>query len=323
LLQRDFVSIPVAHAELIPVEGHGGLTLHLYRMHGATPGLPVVLFGHACGFAAGAYLPLFQRLAGAADIFAFDARGHGGSDAPTNDLSIYTPDEFARDLARLAQAAAARSGSRPLYYVGHSLGAATWLRLAVAWPDLFAGVTWRSALLFEPPIFPSADIPEHDEAAAKDRALIARTQRRRPHWATPEALADAVTGRGLFRNVQPEFLLAYARATLKQENDIYRLACPPEVEAQTFASFGTDATFRRLADFPRALPVHLVAGDPDGGADRNWTTAVAPHLAARLGLPSDKLSPRRFTQLRGHGHLMVQESPQLAESLIRDLIASC
>jgi pimeloyl-ACP methyl ester carboxylesterase len=321
LSRRDFVSIPAANATLLPVDGDGGLTLHLYRLPSARPDLPVIIFGHACGFAAGAYLPLFQRLTGDAEIFAFDARGHGGSDAPLADLSIYTPDYFARDLARLGAAVAARAGGRPIYYVGHSLGAATLLRLGIAWPDLFAAVPWRGFLLFEPPIFPSADIAEHDEAADKDRNLVARTLRRRSQWPSPEALADAVTGRGLFRHVSPEFLLAYARATLRPDDGTYRLACPAEVEAQTFAAFGNDATFRRLAEFPRDMPLHLVGGDPDVGADRNWTTAAAPHIAGRLELSTNSSATRRFTQLPGHGHLMVQESPQLAADLIRGLLA--
>jgi pimeloyl-ACP methyl ester carboxylesterase len=322
LTARDFVSIPADKAELLPVEGDGGLTLNLYRLPAARADLPVVIFGHACGFAAGAYLPLFERLNGVAEIFAFDARGHGGSDAPVADLSIYAPDYFARDLARLGAAVAAHAPARAIYYVGHSLGAATLLRLGSAWPELFATVPWRGFLLFEPPIFPSVDIAEHDEAAAKDRHLIARTQRRRPLWPSPEALAEAVTGRGLFRQVSQEFLLAYARATLRPSHDAYRLACPPEVEAHTFAAFGTDATFRLLTKFPRQLPLHLVAGDPDGGTDRNWTTAVAPHIVERLGLGINPDAARRFTQLRGHGHLMVQESPQLSENFIRALVTN-
>jgi pimeloyl-ACP methyl ester carboxylesterase len=320
LSRRDFVSIPADNAVLLPVDGEGGITLHLYQLPSARRNLPVVVFGHACGFAAGAYLPLFQQLSGDAEIFAFDARGHGGSDAPLADLSIYTPDYFARDLARLGAAVAARAAGRPIYYVGHSLGAATLLRLGTAWPDLFATVPWRGYLLFEPPIFPSADIAAHDEAAEKDRNLVARTLRRRRQWPGPEALVDAVTGRGLFRHVSREFLLAYARATLLPADGTYRLASPPEIEAQTFAAFSNDATFRLLAEFPREMPLHLVGGDPDVGVDRNWTTAVAPHIAGRLELSTNSRAARRFTQLPGHGHLMVQESPQLAADFVRGLL---
>jgi pimeloyl-ACP methyl ester carboxylesterase len=319
---RDFVSIPADKAKLLPVEGGGGLTLHLYRLPGVRPGLPIVVFAHACGFAAGAYLPLFERLAGIAEIFAFDARGHGGSDGPVADLSIYTPDNFARDLGRIGKAVTAHAAGRDIYYVGHSLGAATLLRLGAASPDVLETVPWRGFLLFEPPIFPSIDVAEHDEAAAKDRNLVARTLRRRPLWPSPEALAEAVSGRGLFRRISPEFLIAYARATLRPSDGAYRLACPPEIEAQTFAAFGSDATFRLLQKFPHRVPLHLVAGDPDSGADRNWTTAVATQLADRLGLRADSSGARRFTQLREHGHLMVQESPEITVSFVSQMLAT-
>src|SRR4051812_24490981 len=94
---------------------------------------PVVMFGHACGFAAGAYLPLLEDLARTHDVFAFDARGHGGSDRNTEDLSLYTIDYFAHDLGRLAQAVQERIGARKIHYVGHSLGAVTLLRLGTFW----------------------------------------------------------------------------------------------------------------------------------------------------------------------------------------------
>src|SRR5262249_54167429 len=76
-----FVSIPDAAAETIGVEGHRGQRLRLYRLRASRAGAPVVLFGHACGFAAGAYLPWLTPLCDFAEVFAYDARGHGGSES--------------------------------------------------------------------------------------------------------------------------------------------------------------------------------------------------------------------------------------------------
>ena len=191
------------------------------------------------------------------------------------------------------------------------------LHLGTCFPDLLRATPWRAMLLFEPPIFPSADRPEHAECAEKDKRLVARTRQRRESFANPEELVSLLTGRGLFRDLSRDYLVAHAQATLRPAAAGYTLACPPAVEAATFASFGEDSTFRALPGFPAEIPVHLVGGDPDGGPERNWTTLMAPALAERLG---EKSTQRRFTQLRGRGHLMVQEDPDTILRLIGDLL---
>lgn len=312
----SFVSIPDSEAELIPVAGHDGTRLHLYRLRASRAGAPVVMFGHACGFAAGSYLPLLQALTRDADVYAFDARGHGGSETPMPHGTACAPADYARDLAKLAAAVAARSGT-PIHYVGHSLNAAAMLHLGSCFPELLRSIAWAGLLLFEPPVFPSPDRPEHGECAEKDKKLVARTRQRRERFTNPEELVALLTGRGLFRDLSRDYLVAHAQATLHPIEGGYTLACPPAVEAATFAAFGEDSTFRALAEFPAEIPVHLVGGDPDRGPERNWTTLMAPALAARLAARSDL---RRFTQLRGRGHLMVQEDPDTALWLIRSLL---
>ncbi len=318
---RSFVSIPDAAAELNLVAGDGGLALHLYRLQPANKNLPVVLFGHACGFAAGSYLPLLRRLTAIADVFAFDARGHGGSDGLTDDLTIYNPDTYARDLAAIGRSVAARTGDRPITYIGHSLGAATLLRLGALHQAAFAAVPWAGALLFEPPIFPTPDRPEHAECISKDAALVKRTSVRRASWESPEALAEALRGRGVFRRMPSEYLLAHARATLRPlgRGLGYELCCPPRVEARTFAAFADDATFRALPDFPPSIAMRLIGGDPHE-ADRGWVTLMAPVVAHRLGLNPD--GQRRFLQWQRRGHLMIQEAPEMTYELVRDFLST-
>jgi len=312
----DFVSIPDSDAELIPVIGHDGKRLHLYRLRASRAGAPVLMFGHACGFAAGSYLPLLRALTRDAEVYAFDARGHGGSEVTMPFGDGCSPADYARDLARLADAVASRAGM-PIHYVGHSLNAAAMLHLGACFPELLRAAPWRGLLLFEPPIFPSPDRPEHAECAEKDRRLVARTRQRRERFASPDELVGLLTGRGLFASLSPDYLKAHAQATLRPVDGGYTLACPPAVEAATFASFGEDSTFRALAGFPVEIPVHLVGGDPDKGPERNWTTLMAPVLAQRLAERSGK---RRFTQLRGRGHLMVQEDPDTTVRLVADLL---
>jgi pimeloyl-ACP methyl ester carboxylesterase len=325
---QRFVSIPHQHAELIAVEGDGALTLNLYRLHrpdeerARTDG-PAVLFGHACGFAAGSYLPLLTKVSELADVFAFDARGHGGSDVPPADAAPCGPDRHALDLARIAQAVAARARA-PIFFVGHSMGAAAMLRLGSIHRELFASLSWRGILLFEPPVFPSPDRPEHAECLAKDRALVRRTAARRAHWPSREAFVAALAGRGPFQRIDREALAAHAAATLRPAaaGAGFDLCCPPAIEANTYSSFGEDSTFRALSAFPRDIPMHLVGGDATDADARSWVTLIAPIIANALGLRHDGRSQRRFTALSGRGHLMLLEDAEMTRELIRVFLSS-
>ncbi len=325
-MPESFVSIPAQHADAFAIEGEGGLTLRLYRLRGfRAHGRPVLLFGHACGFAAGSSLPFLTALTEEADVFAFDARGHGGSDAPANDLSLYSPDHYARDLARVRAALAGHVGVRPVAYVGHSLGAASMLRLGCKHPDLFAAHPWRALVLFEPPMYPSPDRPELAEAVRKDRELIEGTASRRARWPSPEAFVTAVSGRGAFlRRIAHEFLVAHAHAALRPARDGggYELCCPPAVEVATYRGFSEDSTFRALPEFPRSVPMHLVGGDASDAAARSWVTLMMPVAAARLGLTATGAGPRRFTALPNRGHLMIQEDAEMTRRMVGDFLAS-
>src|SRR5579883_1002992 len=128
MLTRSFVSLGCA--ELIEVVAADGAILPVYAL-GGPAGAPALLFGHANGLAAGSYEPWLRELAAAARVFAFDARGHGGSRWPEGPLDqVFHVDRFADDLALVAAAVAARRGGVPLHYAGHSLNAAAALRLA-------------------------------------------------------------------------------------------------------------------------------------------------------------------------------------------------
>lgn len=318
-----FRSIPATHADLIPVAGDGGLTLNLYRLHGRGADRPALLFGHACGFAAGSYLPLLAACGEVAQVFAFDARGHGGSDAPPPDAATYNLDRLALDLARIAGAVAATTAA-PIFYVGHSMGATALLRLGSRHPEPFARVPWRGLWLFEPPVFPSADQPAYAESVHKDQALIARTATRRAHWASRDTFIAAMTGRGPFRHMTPTALAAHAAATLRPaaDGDGVALCCSPAIEACTYQAFGDDSTFQALGAFPRDIPLHLVAGDATDRDTRSWVTFFAPVLAGHLRLNLTGSSPRRFTALADRGHLMPLEDAEMTWDLIRAFLSS-
>lgn len=289
--------------EVASVTASDGAVLPLYSLAG--PGdAPGLLVAHANGFAAGSYAPWLRMLSTTMRVFAYDARGHGGATWPAGPLeAVFRVDRFADELAAVATTVASRLAGAPLFFVGHSLGAATFLRLATrAAPPLFA-----RALLFEPPVFPSAGAAHHAEAAAKQTPLIERSAQRRAHWQSPDALARLLTARGMFQRFRPDMLAAHCRATLRPVSDGgYTLACPPEVESSIFMS-------HRLADTWDRLPavrerIHLVSSDA-GMPERSWVSAVLPEMAARI--PGATLDT-----LPGTGHMLIFEAPDACRALV-------
>ncbi|HKW53719.1 MAG TPA: alpha/beta hydrolase [Stellaceae bacterium] len=280
-----------------------GAVLPVYAWGGPAPA-PALLFGHANGLAAGSYAPWLGELAAGLRVFAFDARGHGGSRWPAGALeTVFAVDRFADDLALVAAAIAARLAGAPLNYTGHSLNAAAALRLAAR----DAPLPWSGTLLFEPPIFPPASSPHYAEASDKQIPLITRSAARRVLWPSPEALADVLRGRGAFARFRPDLLDAHCRATLKPVAEGgYTLCCPPAVESAIFRSHRDADTWQRLPQVRAAI--HLVAGDP-ALPDRGWVSACMAEMAAQL-------TRARLTLLPGAGHMMIFEQPDACRDLV-------
>lgn len=113
-----------------------GMRLHYTRTGGDKP--PLVL-AHGVTDAGLCWSPVAEALAPDFDAIMMDARGHGKSDAPERG---YGPVEQAADLAA---AIPALGLERPVV-LGHSMGAATALVLASAYPDVPGAI-----LLEDPP----------------------------------------------------------------------------------------------------------------------------------------------------------------------------
>src|SRR5258707_9933634 len=98
----DTSAVP-ENAATFSVATPDGAVLPVYAFGGPAHA-PGLLFGHANGLAAGSYAPWLHELAGALRIFAFDARGHGGSRWPVGALEAGIarhpfPDGFAPGAA--------------------------------------------------------------------------------------------------------------------------------------------------------------------------------------------------------------------------------
>jgi len=108
-----------------------GTTLQCYRT-GNPDGPPVVLL-HGFYDNAACWTPLVRDLGSEFDLTLYDARGHGGSDAPDDG---YAMDDRVADLAGVVEAFDLDSP----YLVGHSMGASTAAWAAATRPGLTRGV---------------------------------------------------------------------------------------------------------------------------------------------------------------------------------------
>jgi pimeloyl-ACP methyl ester carboxylesterase len=290
-------------ADCFEVAVSDGARLPVYEAGGAREA-PALLVGHANGLAAGSYEPWLRDLARYFRVFAFDARGHGGSTWPGGPLdTVFAIDRLADDLAGVIGALRARLGGAPMHYAGHSLAAAAAVRLAVRGMDLpFARIT-----LFEPPIFPPKDAPDFPEAIEQQERLIRGAARRQAHWESPEALRAYLATRGVFRTFVPAMLAAHCKATLKPDPaGGCVLCCPPMVESTIFAVHRDADTWDHLPRIKQRL--HLVSGDPSA-PNRDWVSGAMSGIVGRI--PGADL-----VTLGGAGHMMMFQQPDTCRELL-------
>ncbi|HKK29388.1 MAG TPA: alpha/beta hydrolase [Alphaproteobacteria bacterium] len=283
------------------VDGCEGTRLRFYRIFGPVEEGPVLLWGHANGFAAGSYLPWLQRVAERMPVFAFDARGHGGSEQPP---APYTEscrvDVLARDLALVVQRLRMSVGpDRPIHFAAHSFTGLAALRLG----GVLGEIPWASATLLEPPLSPPPEYPAHSIAAELAQALVATAERRRAKWASPQAFIDRLAGAAAYAKWDPGMLAAHCHATLRpnSEDSGYVLACDPAVEAAGYRMTMNTSTFCYVDRFCCATT--FIASEAAGKtATPSWAAQVQGLAAARV--PGAKL-----VRMAGTGHMMVFEKP--------------
>ena len=137
-----------------------GARLHYYRGV-PRPGKPVIVMVHGITDNGLSWTTLTQDLQDDYDIYMLDARGHGLSD-PFTDAD--TADSLAKDVVGFVQA---MKLDRPIL-MGHSMGAATVMRLAAQYPGLPRAVVMLDPLLGRlPPVLDAAVAPVASAAPAR------------------------------------------------------------------------------------------------------------------------------------------------------------
>jgi pimeloyl-ACP methyl ester carboxylesterase len=117
----------------------------------------------------------------------------------------------------------------------------------------------------------------------------------------------------MFARFDPAMLEAHCRATLMPAPEGgYRLCCPPPVESVIFESHWQADSWARLGAI--AIAVDLVGGDAEV-PDNDWVSAALPEMATQI-------AGARLIQVKGAGHLLISEQPELCAQLVGDRIAA-
>jgi N-formylmaleamate deformylase len=245
-----------------------GLRIHYSRTGGDKPAL---VLSHGATDSGLCWTRVARALEADYDVIMPDARGHGLSDAPE---SAYASSDRAADLASFIDALGLR---RPAAG-GHSMGAATTLRLVADYPDL------ASCAILEDPPFRSGEarptVPgEKDPRAAMRQVVL-------------EAQADGIAP-----------TIARGRAASPTWSD-EEFAPWATAKAHVSLKFLDDLTARGSAEewreqLPRVTcPVLLVTSDPELGS------IVTPEVARAA---TELLPALQVVRLRGAGHNIRRE----------------
>jgi N-formylmaleamate deformylase len=227
------------------------LRLHYTRTGGDKP--PVVL-AHGFSDDGLCWTPVAELLAAKYDVVMVDARGHGKSDGPPRG---YGSAEHAGDIAGVITGLRLK---RPAM-LGHSMGAATALVLAGAYPDLP-----RAILLEDPPPWWVAAPPTRRPARFNNsiidlkrktrEELIAHARTQSPTWSEAEL--------GPWADAKLRFSLNVLRrgksATVNWPATVQRIACPTlliTADVEKGAIVPPEAATVFLELVPQAQVVHI------------------------------------------------------------------
>jgi pimeloyl-ACP methyl ester carboxylesterase len=308
---RNLPGDPVAPelAEAFWVSTPSGLCVRAYAWHEkpASAQAPALLWGHANGFNAGCYAPFLSRLAAHFQVFAFDARGQGASDAPLEAFEHhYAMDNFAMDLNAVVAAVRGRLGDGvPLHYGSHSLGGVAALLL----DGRFGIRPFDSMTMFEPPVFPPPSHRFVGRARKASPLFFAWAAQRRTRFADRDELRAEAEKIVTYANFAPEMMQAYVQAAAYDSEDGgVELYCHGLAESAVYRNSPRARVFHSGA---RARTRTLIFSSDPALVDNGhvWAPPVLEDLVAEM-------ANAEYRPMRGCAHLMVQEAPEACAAAV-------
>lgn len=264
---------PSASIHLGRLRLRDGLQLE-YAEQGARGG-PTLLLLHGITDSWRSFEPVLPWLPPEWHVIALSQRGHGGSDKPRGG---YRTRDFAADAAALVRGL----GLPPLVVVGHSMGAANAMRLAIDEPGLVRGLVGAGAFAR------FGDMTELVQFIRRDIAPLTNP--------VPRALAHGFQMDTLAAPVAPGLVETMVAESLRVPAHVWRLA---------FDGLLRDDFSDELHRI--AAPTLLIHGERDGFVP----AAHAQHLSRAIGRA-------RLSTFAGAGHAMHWEQPErFARELMR------
>lgn len=239
-----------------------GLALE-YAEHGERGRGPTLLMLHGITDSWRSFEPVLPHLPPTQHAIALTQRGHGGSDKPA---AGYRTRDFAADAAAFVRAL----GLGRVIVVGHSMGAANALRLAIDHPELVHGVVAAGAFASFSDKADLAAWIARDIAPLADpvpHALAERFQRDTIAGPVAPGLIEMATGESLR---VPAHVWRAAFAGLLEDDfsgELHRVAAPTLLVWGEADAFVPASDTRRLQ---RALPDVRLASWPGIGHALHW-----------------------------------------------------
>ncbi len=303
-------TLPADFAEAFTVPTTGGLELRVYRLHKAPDeAAPALIFAHANGFNAGCYQPFLRRLSAQFRVFAYDARGHGNSSRPLDNLEHdYAMVRFAEDLSAIAARVRWMIGAEAeLHFASHSLGGLG----AVLMEAELDEAPFDSLTLFEPPIYPPDDHAERAAALVHAPIFIRWAVGRRNTFPDREALRQEMDNIITYRRFAPEMMEAYIDAAVEAGPDGgLVLRCPGVIESAIYGNCPYSGIFEQTAAVTTRARIY--ATDQSVLPDlHSWAPGTMASIAANMHRAEARTMP-------GCLHLMVQEDPDACAAAVAD-----
>jgi pimeloyl-ACP methyl ester carboxylesterase len=266
-----------------------GVRIRIHHLGGS--GEPLVCM-HATGFHGRVWEPFVPRLREHFSIVALDQRGHGDSDKPDEG---YEWKVFGDDVLAVVD----ELGLERPAGIGHSAGAAALIFAETTRPGTFSRL-----VLMDPTTMP----PEWRGAAQfMENPMSESARRRRAVWDSPEQMVERLKKGSPLAEWQDEFLNAYAiYGTTPREDGTVELKCPPHIEAQIYATAGTNDGWDRLAHV--RCPALLLTGEHS----HMWMDGRNEDAVKRL--------PKGRTATVPGGHFFPMENPDATLDLITSFL---
>lgn len=273
-----------------------GVVLGLFEWPGPD-GAPTVFFAHATGFHARCWDQVIERLPGL-HCYALDMRGHGRSEKP---VPPYPWHNFGKDVAAVAHQLKLEGALA----VGHSKGGHAVTLAAALEPGAFGSLLLIDPVILERGRYGSGFGGNHFAA------------KRRNEWASPEEMFERFAGRAPFNAWDPAVLRDYCEYGLlpAPSGDGYVLACPPEIEAATYAGSAGGDIYDEIASL--RIPVRILRArsrSEESGAPMDMSgSPTAPNLAKHFPNAEDVYLPQ-------YSHFIPMEDPAFVAKQVLEML---